>query len=140
MKRWPALGLAVVIGGACGGGSEELDRPRDALPTTRDGNFVLYVSNQSFDAPRVDIRVAIDGRVAVDEEFDVEDQHNWVEFRFRLRKGDHTLTAASRAGEAKGTWTFTVTGRNWAIVEYWYYPGARKRLTFELTDEQPGFA
>ena len=57
----------VVLAGGCGG-AEHSPAP-DALPTARDGNFVLYVSNQSFELPEVDIRVEIDGRPAVDDEF-----------------------------------------------------------------------
>ncbi len=136
MKRSLALAAAVVLAGGCGGA--ETSPGPNAFPAARDGNFVLYVSNQSFEIPDVDIRVEIDGRVAVDEEFDVKDQHNWVEFRFLLPKGRHALKAVSKTGEAEGSWRFTVTSKQWAVVNYWYYPGERKRFSFDVSDEPIG--
>ena len=133
-----AVVAVVVLAGGCGA-AEDAPGPR-ALPTARDGNFVLYVSNQSFERPEVDIRIEIDGRTAVDGRFPVEDQHNWVEFRFRLPNGRHTLRAVSRTGEARASWTFTVTGKHWAVVDYWYYAGEPKRFSFDVSSEPVGFA
>ena len=138
MRRSIAIVAFVVLAGACGG-AEHSPAP-DALPTTRDGNFILYVSNQSFGLPEVDIRVEIDGRPAVDGEFRVEDQHNWVEFRFRLPKGRHTLRAVSETGGAEASWQFSVTDRHWAVVDYWYAAGDPKSFSFHVSDEPIGFA
>ena len=66
-----------------------------ALRTTSDGNFVLYVSDQSFALGQVDITVRIDGKVAVSDEFEVGNEHNWKQYRFRLGRGLHHLTAVS---------------------------------------------
>ena len=88
------------------------------------GNFVLYVSNQSFDLTPVDIKVTIDGRVAVDEPFDVAGkkmaQHNWKTFVFTLAKGPHVLKAESAKGEAAVTQTFEVKDKEWGVVDFWY--------------------
>ncbi len=146
MKRSFVLAAAIlVVAGACGGaetaqGPAETSPRANPLPRARDGNFVLYVSNQSFELPRVDVRIEIDGRAAVDDRFDVGNQHNWVEFRFRLQKGRHTIRAMSTTGEAEGSWQFTVTGQHWAVMDYWYYPGDSKRFSFDLSNEPIGLA
>jgi hypothetical protein len=118
----------------------ERSQAGDLLPGAREGNFVLYVSNQSFQIPRVDIGIEIDGRPAVDKVFDVEEQHNWVEFRFQVKNGRHTLEAVSKLGEAQGSWRFHVTGKRWAVVAYWYYPGEAKRFSFDISNEPIGVA
>ena len=133
--------LVVAAGCAAGDGSPPPSAGMHATTShARDGNFVLYVSNQSFETPRVDIRIEIDGKTAVDQHFDVGDQHNWVEYRFELPRGRHTLEAVSDTGEAEGSWRFTVSGDHWAVVDYWYYEGESKRFSFHLSDEPIGFA
>jgi hypothetical protein len=153
MKRSLSVAAAVlVVLGGCGGtetgppsgatgAATDAVAPREpSVPQAPDGNFVLYVSNQSFDLPRVDIRIEIDGRVAVDEKFDVEGQHNWLEFRFDLPRGRHTLKAVSTVGDAERSWSFNVKGKHWAVVDYWYYPGDPKHFSFDISDEPIGFA
>ena len=139
----PLVVLAVVLV-ACGGGSPEGERwPATGaarLAPSPGGNFVLYVSNQSFEIDPVDIRVTIDGKLAVDEDFEVEDQHNWVEYTFRLREGRHVLRAESRAGAAELTRSFELTRKTWAVLNYWYYPGERKRFSFDLSHQPVAFA
>ena len=145
MRRFvPLLVLALVLV-ACGGrSSAEHEGPSGTgvsqLEPTPEGNFVLYVSNQSFEIDPVDIRVTIDGKLAVDEDFEVEDQHNWVEYTFRLREGRHVLHAESRAGAAELTRSFELTRKTWAVLNYWYYPGERKRFSFDLSHQPVAFA
>jgi hypothetical protein len=111
------------------------------------GNFVLYVSNQSFAEPAVDIRVSIDGKTAVNHRFRVGTQHNWIEFVFALPEGKHTIKAVSLKGEAKFETEFTTGKKNWAVLNYWYSPGGQgghkplqKQFGFELSDKPVGFA
>jgi hypothetical protein len=110
------------------------------LPEDPEGRFTLYVSNQSFDIPEVDIRIRIDGLVAVEETFAVEDQHNWVEFVFDLSEGTHVIEAVSQRGGAELVRRFAVTAKHWAVVDYWYYPGEKKRFSFSISDTRIGFA
>jgi hypothetical protein len=142
VKVFVAAILALLLAAACGGTRPAANgRPEpETLPPSPAGNFILYVSNQSFELERVDIRVTIDGRLAVDGDFAVENQHNWVEFRFRLAPGRHVLHAESARGGATLTRAFTVAGRHWAVVNYWYYPGEVKRFTFEISDRPLAFA
>ena len=112
----------------------------ERLPESPQGDFTLYVSNQSFDIPEVDIRISIDGLVAVEDTFAVEDQHNWVEFVFDLPEGAHVMEAVSRRGDAELVRRFAVTAEHWTVVDYWYYPGEKKHFSFSISDAPIAFA
>ena len=95
----------------------------------------------------MDIKVYIDGKLAVYEDFYVGNQHSWKGFVFQLTPGKHALKAVSRKGEAEIAAEFESGPRNWAVVDYWYYPkgtrGARptpRRFTFQIRDAPIGFA
>jgi hypothetical protein len=112
----------------------------ERLSESPEGDFTLYVSNQSFDIPEVDIRISIDGLVAVEDTFAVEDQHNWVEFVFDLPEGAHIIEAVSHQGDAELVRRFTVKAEHWAVVDYWYYPDEKKHFSFSISNEPIGFA
>ena len=110
------------------------------LPEDRTGNFILYVSNQSFAINPVDIKVYIDGQVAVEQEFDVGNQHNWQAFQYSLPNGTHQLRVQSRKGQAKLQKEFEVKGKHWAVLDYWFYPDTHyeptpKHFTFGVSDK-----
>ena len=91
--------VASLLAAACGAGSAPpLGSPKDLAPVTTPapGNFRLYVSNQSFDRPTVDIAVFIDGVRIAAREFEVKGQHNWIEFGAELTAGEHKLRAISK--------------------------------------------
>lgn len=109
-----------------------------------DGNFTLYVSNQSFDIESVDIVVEVDGVRVVDDVFAVESQHNWKQYVIDLAPGTHTLTARSVEGDATFEQSFEVTGDHWAAVDYWYVTEERgtptpKQFIFHIQDEPIAF-
>jgi hypothetical protein len=144
MRLLPVLAAALVVAG-CGGGSEEpapLIEGPPPLEQAEDGNFTLYVSNQSFDRGTVDITVWINGFVAVDGEFEVGNQHNWSEYRFNLADGPHTLRAATATGEAVLEKTFQVEGKRWAVVDYWCCDSAQDepKFSFHVSNEPIAFA
>lgn len=111
-------------------------------------DLVLYVSNQSFEDEVVGITVAIDGVVVVDQDFDVEGQHNWVEFPIGLPAGEHTVTATSSTGtEGSHVLTLPEGEQRWVVVDYWYYPDqgdgsdvVDRSFTIDVSDEQVAFA
>jgi hypothetical protein len=145
MKRGlVALTLGTVALAACGGdmegGPSIAERP-PPLQQAKNGNLILYVSNQSFDRETVDIRVLIDGRPAVDDDFAVLNQHNWVEFRFSLDDGQHVIYAESLDGQATLKEHFEVKGNRWAVVDYWCCGDpSEPKFTFRASAEPLAFA
>ncbi len=115
-----------------------LDPPANSANLDPDGDFTLYVSNQSFKQPRIDIRVEIDGQIVAHNIFRVADQHNWVPFTLSLADGPHTITATSERAGVRLEKEFTVSGKQAAILDFWYSPNAEtaaneKHFSFELT-------
>ena len=144
MKLLPVFAVALALAG-CGGGSEDLAPVIEGPPTleqAEDGNFTLYVSNQSYDRRMVDITLWINGFVAVDGEFEVGNQHNWSEYRFNLADGPHTIRAATATGETVFEESFQVEGERWAVVDYWCCDSAQNepKFSFMVSEEPIGFA
>ena len=111
-----------------------------SLPQDKTGNFILYVSNQSFAINPVDIKVYIDDQVAVEQEFGVGNQHNWQAFQYSLPNGTHQLRVQSQKGQAKLQKEFEVKGKHWAVLGYWFYPDTHyeptpKKFTFGVSDK-----
>ena len=105
------------------------------------GDMLLYVSNQSFEDPPVNITITIDGAVVVDDRFSVGNQHNWVPHQLTLAQGEHRLRAESGTGVLFET-TFTTPPDEalWAVLESWWYPEEEPRqFTFSTHDEPVQF-
>jgi hypothetical protein len=120
MKTYLFLGLLLFLPVTALQSAEELSQDKN-------GNFILYLSNQSFAVNPVDIKVFIDDIIAVEQEFDVKGargpQHNWIQFQFSLAPGKHTIRALSSKGRAKLEKEFEIKKKNqWAVINYWYYP------------------
>jgi len=114
--------------------------PVDNSIESENGNFTLYVSNQSFEVSKVDIQIKIDGKVVVSDLFDVGNQHNWKGFVFSLAKGTHTLEVRSDQEDVNLTEEFEITEKNWAVVDFWYYPESHyepteRHFSFHISDE-----
>lgn len=106
---------------------------------------MLHVSNQSFDIDPVDIRIKIDGKAVISQDFRVLNQHNWKQFTLRVAPGQHVLTAESTRGGAVLVQSFRVTGKHWAVVDYTYNTKAHgeptpKRFYFLFRGKPIGFA
>ena len=142
--RFALAGLVLATATACGAGSAPpLGSSKDLAPvsTPAPGNFRLYVSNQSFDRPTVDIAVFIDGVRVAARDFEVKGQHNWIEFGTELTEGEHKLRAVSEDGDAELNETFKTGAKNWAVVDYWCCGEPEDpRFTFSISDEPIGFA
>ena len=113
-------------------------RPATSTPAP----FTLYVSNQSFADPTVNIVVAIDGVMVVDEDFPVEGQHNWKTFELDLSPGPHELHAEASTGVSFDARVALLDGEpEWAVLDYWWYPDDEPRhFAFSTHDEPVGFA
>jgi hypothetical protein len=103
-------------------------------------NFTLYVSNQSFEIKRADIKITVDGATAIDEHFAVSSRrspprHHWKKYLFSLSEGAHVLEIESVIGQARLRTEFEVTNTHWAVVEY----RDENRLRFCVYDNPIGF-
>jgi hypothetical protein len=114
--------------------------PIDNSFSVKDGNFTLYVSNQSFKISKVDIQIQIDGKVVISRYFKVGNQHNWKKFVFSLPKGEHTLEARSEQEDVTLKEKINISDKHWAAVDFWYYPSSHyeptpKHFSFNIKDE-----
>ncbi len=142
MTNWPLSFLLVLILLPVGCSTRGDNLP----PQEDDGNFILYVSNQSFAISPIDIVIYIDGKKVVDGSFRVGNQHRWVRHAFDLEKGTHNLIVVSEAGDARMEKEFKTEGKHWAVIDYWYYrkgsggtgPTAKK-FSFSISDRSIGF-
>jgi|1_EtaG_2_1085319.scaffolds.fasta_scaffold39629_1 hypothetical protein len=114
------------------------------LPQNENGNVSLMVSNQSFAINPVDIKIYIDDTLAVNEEFEVGNQHNWKRFRFDISNGEHFIMVKSIKGAAILEQSFSITdSAHWVYVNYWYYTDdqlwgpTEKRFDFNNFTEKP---
>ena len=109
------------------------------MPLTSE--FTLHVSNQSFNIDPVDIKISIDGEVCVDEDFFVENQHNWKMFKINLELGTHTLLAETVAGDTTLQTEFELTlDKHYGVVDFWYYPNGSidptpPQFSFHFSDD-----
>lgn len=85
-----------------------------------DADLVLYVSNQSFDDSDVRLVVTVDGAVVVDDDFQVEGQHTWIEFNLAMPAGAHEVSATSDSGATLSeTFQTPGTAPRYAVLDYW---------------------
>lgn len=112
----------------------------ERLSGDAEGNLVLYVSNQSFDDERVRLTVAVNGQVVIDEDFDVEGQHNWVRFPLSVPAGvPLELVAESDSGATLQKSVTTVAGNARAVVINHWTDGDRPTLEATLRREPVAF-
>ena len=120
-RAWTLVFALVVVAG-CGSGTA-FTPSSTQLKAGATGNFVLYVSDQSFKLDHVDITIRIDGKVAVSDQFAVGNEHNWKQYRFQLDPGLHHITAISHRGQAQVVGTFRMKQKLNGAVDYRYSPG-----------------
>ncbi len=133
-KYWGARLLVATLGtllSAC----TELAVDGPMMPQAEGGGFILYVSNQSVALDPVDIKVYIDGILAVNQDFYVRGQHNWIRFQFQLRGGTHRIRAVSKAGDAQKEGFFTIEKQRWCVIDFW----SPQSFSIGVYDEQVYF-
>jgi hypothetical protein len=106
------------------------------------GNFALHVSSQSFAIDPVDIKIYIDDKIAVNQDFYVGTQHTYVSYRFSLSNGQHNIKIESKKGDATFEENFDIIDKHSGVVEYWYYPETYydptpKHFTFRFGEDKP---
>jgi len=134
--------------------SETGDGPRIPAGETTDAphrgdeTLILYVGNESPEVKSLDFEISVDGKVVARDVIDrvglVQPQPH-KEIRLALAPGDHVLQARTRRGEATLSQRFTITGKHWACLSYWYDVGTPhskpepRSLDFRIYDKQPRF-
>jgi|SRR5665647_217766 len=103
------------------------------------GNVVLCVSNQSATLRRVDITILVDGQPVLAKSFDNRFSSYPKPVVLQLAPGRHVLSAQSTKGDASLQKSFSVNGKRWASVDYWYDNGAHgsaevRQLVFRIQD------
>lgn len=151
----PILAICAVLLVGCGAGEVTTGTPR-AVPSPTAGapdadvrvvaedeaQLHLWVSNQSFVDDPVHLTVVVDGVEVVDEEFDVEGQHNWQLFPVTLPAGTHRLEVTSGTGATLVETFRTGSARpRHAVVNYWNNEDRDGRfLDWLIQDEPVAFA
>ena len=106
----------------------------EVLPQTTNGNFVLYVSNQSSDTSPVDITVHIDEKKAVSADFAFGNGHSWGKHTFQLAPGKHRITAVSQQGSARMEKEIEIKDKHWAVIDYFSTKRNGKIFSFKIKD------
>ena len=120
------------------------DESVSTIPQVEDGNFILFVSNQSSNPDPVDIKISIDGKLAVSQEFLNKGGHNWIKFEFQLTDGNHILfSSSSKANISKDT-LFVLPKTQYSVVDFWYSPQSSgsieiKKFIISFSESSPGF-
>jgi hypothetical protein len=112
---------AVVLLTLTGCGDPELSTASSSLPDSN-GNFTLFVSNQSFEIDPVDVWVEIDGELVVSADFAVGTQHSFVPFELSLSEGKHQIRIWSKKGDAELSTEFELKDHDVGVITYWYSP------------------
>jgi hypothetical protein len=109
------LVLAIILGGCVRSTKPQFTQETDQP----DANFILYVSNQSFEESRVDISVIIDGKTVVSDFFPVKNHHYWKIYSLQLPLGSHQLSVKADNGTYKLERPFEISSKHWALISFW---------------------
>lgn len=108
------LSLSLLVFAGCGTYKEAatFDDPN--------GNFHLrvYMDSYQYAVVPMDIKVWIDGRVAVDRNFSSSKGHYSDQFRFTLAPGTHTLKATTRKGNSTIEQSFETKERTFCALYF----------------------
>lgn len=115
------------------------------IPQVENGNFSIYVSNQSSSLDPVDLKITIDGKLAVRQEFFCENGNNHIKFQFQIDEGEHKLSVSSIKGNIGKDTTFTLSTTPYCSISFWYVPAYNgydeyKDISIRLLVSQPVFA
>lgn len=146
-----ALAAALTFGALAGCGEAQGADPSPHPQVTADdstvrlvdrteADFLLFVSNQSFDDEEVTLAVTVDGVTVVDASFHVEGQHNWISFPLDLPSGEHEITAAADSGATLRRTFATPPGKKrYAVIDHWTDDGPAY-LTWQFQRQAPAFS
>ena len=130
--------LTLLVATACGGGEEEFE-----LPTP----VHLWISNQSLGTgiASVQMTVALDDAVIIDEPMAVETQHNVATVDQTVSAGSHDIdVTVGDPYDLLTSETVEISGEVWIFVRFWFDPQSvhenqqTPTTTIDVFDKEPG--
>lgn len=97
----------------------------------------LYVSNQSFAHPMVNLTVTMDGQPVVSQSFGVGDQHNWTLFEVTVGRGLMEVTESDTGAHLVHA---LAGGERWVVVDFWGANPYAGPITVTDSDHRVTFA
>lgn len=121
------------------------DNDLSVIPQVENGNYSIYVSNQSSTLDPVDLTIMIDGKLAIKQEFYFENGETHIRFQFQIEDGDHKLSVSSIKGNISKDTTFTPQSTPYCSISFWYEPAYNgykevKDISIRLLTIPPLFA
>ncbi len=92
------------------------------IPQVENGNFSIYVSNQSPSLDPVDLKISIDGKLAIRREFYFENGETHIRFQFQIEDGNHKLSVSSIKGNISKDTAFTLQTTPYCSISFYYEP------------------
>lgn len=112
------------------------DEGNSFIPQVENGNFSIYVSNQSSDLDPVDLKITIDGKPAIKQEFFFINGSNHIKFQFQLDNRDHIFSVSSINGNVSKDTTFTLPATPYSLVTFWYIPAHNGYVEYKYLSVQ----
>jgi hypothetical protein len=138
--RASAILLAAVLLAACSPAYPPKPPAPTLIPQDPNGNFTLYITNESTATVPVDIAISFDGVRAIQDQFGIPGERrtprSYVTYTFQLSPGKHRLTATAANGRTSVSQEFDITGKHWAALTYGASP---KSLRLIVKDSPIGF-
>jgi hypothetical protein len=97
---------------------EDPGPPCQAPDAAGNGSIGIWVSNQSFAEPTVELEVRLDGDLVAQDTYEVEGQHTWIHYEVELGPSidQHELVVTSPYGD---TVELGVEPGNGVVIDYW---------------------
>jgi len=111
-------------------------QPAAESPTSQ---LTFYVLNANESHPSVNIKVALDTMLMVNEEFTmIKEGHNWEDFNREIRKGIYNLSISSETVTDQRDTTLTLDqDEYYFLIEYHDAPGREDQLFYLHISTQP---
>lgn len=113
MKKYVFVVFSLLLFSCCESVMPEITDDPDHL--------AVVVSNQSFLLPKIDIKVYIDGKQIISDDFDVGTQHNYKIYKVKVKNGPHIIKAKTLKGECVAEAVINYPEYKRCTVLYFYY-------------------
>lgn len=84
--------------------------------------MVLYISNQSFAEPYINVTIEVDGSKIYSEMLFVGDQHNWQKISIIVWGAIHYIEAFNNDNKISNSAIVFTPFQGYIVIDYWYYP------------------